>query len=205
MIHIYSNHQAPGIKRSHTHTRQFSVISTKQQVIVCITISADMHMDKMNCSPSQITPYIKLFFVGHIIMTEFVIMGQSVNLFMNYLKKESQQPVILDQILDQIIKNGSEPEFQPSSNNTVYIYMDYYTLACFKNPLTLICIVLCTCINVRQINLHDYLSQNYSQNLHLCTNNFSIVYLFNVLCFLIMFFILIVIFIILSKWLCIII
>ena len=44
-------------------------------------------MDKMNCSPSQIIPNIKLFFVGHITMMEFVIMGQSVNLFMNYPKK----------------------------------------------------------------------------------------------------------------------
>ena len=49
-------------------------------------------MDKMNCSPSQIIPYIKLFFVGHITMKELVIMGQSVNLFMNYPKKESQTP-----------------------------------------------------------------------------------------------------------------
>ena len=79
----------PGIKRSHTCTRQFSVISTKQQVIVCIAIIADMHTDKMNSSPSQIIPYIKLFFVGHITMMEFVIKGQSVNLFMNYPKKES--------------------------------------------------------------------------------------------------------------------
>ena len=47
-------------------------------------------MDKMNCSPSQIIPFIKLFFVGHITMTEFVIMGQRVNLSMNYPKKESQ-------------------------------------------------------------------------------------------------------------------
>ena len=46
-----------------------------------------MHTDKMNCSPSQIIPYIKLFFVGHITMTESVIMGQSVNLFMNYPNK----------------------------------------------------------------------------------------------------------------------
>ena len=79
----------PGIKNGHTCTRQFFVINTKQQGIVCITISADLHMDKMNCSPSQIIPYLKLFFVGHITMTEFVITGQSVNLFMNYLKKES--------------------------------------------------------------------------------------------------------------------
>ena len=44
-------------------------------------------MDKMNCSPSQIIPYIKLFFLGHITMTEFVITGESVNFFMNYLKR----------------------------------------------------------------------------------------------------------------------
>ena len=60
-----------------------------------------MHTDKMNCSPSQIIPYIKLFFVGHITMMEFVITGQSVNLFINYWKKEltqgkaSQQHAIL--------------------------------------------------------------------------------------------------------------
>ena len=89
-IHIYSNHHVPGIKRSYTCTRQFSVISMKQWVIVHIKISADMHMDKMNCSPSHFIPYIKLFFVGHITMMEFVIIGQSVNLFMNYPKKESQ-------------------------------------------------------------------------------------------------------------------
>ena len=50
----------PGIKRSHTCTRQFSVISMKQQGIVRITISGDIHTDKMNCSPSQTIPYIKL-------------------------------------------------------------------------------------------------------------------------------------------------
>ena len=62
----------------------------KQWVIVHIKISADMHMDKMNCNPSQIIPYIKLFFGSHIIIMGFVIMGQSVNLFINYPKKESQ-------------------------------------------------------------------------------------------------------------------
>ena len=78
----------PGIKRSHLCTRLFSVISTKQQGIAHITISADMHTDKMNCSPSQIIPFLKLFFVGHITMMEFVITGQSVNLFLNYPKKK---------------------------------------------------------------------------------------------------------------------
>ena len=48
-----------------------------------------MHTDKMNCIPSQIIPKIKLFFVDHITMMEFVITGQSVNLFMIYPKKES--------------------------------------------------------------------------------------------------------------------
>ena len=61
-------------------------------------------MDKMNCSPSQIIPYIKLFFVGHITMTEFVIMGLSVNLFMNYPKKESQPQEKCDNNLSFWIK-----------------------------------------------------------------------------------------------------
>ena len=122
----------------------------KQQVIVCITISADMHTDKINCSPSQFIPHIKLFFVGHTTMMEFVITGQSVNLFMNNPKKESQPQEKHHNNLSFCIKYwiklskiGSEPKFQPSFNNTVHIwYMDYYTLAHFQNPLTLICVVL---------------------------------------------------------------
>ena len=112
--------------------------------------SNNMHTDKMNCSPSQIIPYIKLFFVGHITMTEFVIMRQSVNLFMNYPKKESQPQEKHHNNLSfcikywiKLLKIGSEPKFQPSSNNTVHIWnMDYYTLACFQIPLTLIFMVL---------------------------------------------------------------
>ena len=122
----------------------------KQQVMVGITINADMHTDKMNCSPSQIIPYIKLFFVDHITMMEFVIMRQSVNLFMNHLKKESHPQEKHHNNLSFCIKYwiklskiSSKPKFQPSSNNTVHIwYMDYYTLAHFQNPSTLICMVL---------------------------------------------------------------
>ena len=121
----------------------------KQWLIVRIKISADMHTDKMNCSPSQIIPYIKLFFVGHITMMEFVITEQSVNLFMNYPKKESETQEKCHNNLSfwikywiKLSKIGSEPKFQPSSNNSVHINMDYYTLALFQNPLTLICMVL---------------------------------------------------------------
>ena len=79
-----------------------------------------MHTDKMNCSPSQIIPYIKLFFVGHITMTEFVIMGQSVNLFMNFPRKSpdpgkvSQQPVILVLPLNTTLKQFTQ--IQKSEN-----------------------------------------------------------------------------------------
>ena len=121
----------------------------KQWVIVHIKISADMHMDKMNCSPSQIIPYIKLFFGSHITIMGFVIMGQSVNLFINYPKKESQPKEKCHNNLSfwikywiKLSKIGSKPKFQPSSNNTVHTYMDYYTLTHFQNPLTLICMVL---------------------------------------------------------------
>ena len=79
-----------------------------------------MHIDKMNCSPSQIIPYTKLFFVGYITMSEFVITGQSVNLFMNYPKKESQpqenhhNPIILVLPLNTTLKQFTQ--IQKSEN-----------------------------------------------------------------------------------------
>ena len=68
---------------------------------------------------------------------------------MNYPKKESQPQEKHHNNLSfwikywvKLSKIGPEPKFEPSSNNTVHIYMDYLTLVNFQNPLTLICMVL---------------------------------------------------------------